>query len=111
MSPGRPLRVKTGTLWARKNDPYAQAKQALGNLEAALRGARARLSDEDLRDECRSLGGGRAHGEMFGEIRSTTSMIEVSWLISPEMLVKIKADAGSRGVYAWLLTPLSVAAV
>jgi hypothetical protein len=36
---------------------------------------------------------GRAYGEMFGEVRSTTSMIEVSWLISPEMLVKIKADA------------------
>ena len=75
------------------NDSYAQAKQALGNLEAALRGVRARLSHEDLHDEYRSLGGGRAHGEMFGEVRPTTSMIEVQRLISPEMLVEIKADA------------------
>ena len=36
---------------------------------------------------------GRAHGEMFGEVRPTTSMIEVPRLISPEMLVKIKVDA------------------
>ncbi len=36
---------------------------------------------------------GRAHGEMFGEVRPTTSIIEVQRLISPEMLVEIEADA------------------
>ncbi len=82
-----------GNLVGAKTTRTRRRSRALGNLETALRGARVRLSDEDLRDEYRSLGGGRAHGEMFGEVRSTTSMIEVSWLISPGMLVKIKADA------------------
>ncbi|HVF01425.1 MAG TPA: Rid family hydrolase [Rubrobacteraceae bacterium] len=80
------------------NDPYAQAKQALGNLEAALRGVRARLSDVVqariyVTNIDRWEGVERAHGEMFGEVRPTTSMIEVPRLISAEMLVKIKADA------------------
>jgi enamine deaminase RidA (YjgF/YER057c/UK114 family) len=80
-------------------DPYAQTKQALENTEAALGRAGARLADvvrtriyvtniEDYWEEV-----GRAHGEVYGEVRPATSMVEVRRLISPEMLVEIEADA------------------
>ena len=80
------------------NDPYAQTKQALGNLKAALHRLGAELSDvvrtriyvTDI-DSWEEVG--RAHGEMFGEVRPATSMVEVRRLISPEMLVEIEADA------------------
>lgn len=80
------------------NAPYVQAKQALRNVEAALRGVGARLSDvvrtriyvTDI-DHWQEVG--RAHGEFFGEVRPATSMVEVRRLISPEMVVEIEADA------------------
>lgn len=80
------------------NDPYAQAKQALSNVEAALRGVGTELSDvvrtriyvTDI-DHWEEVG--RAHGELFGEVRPATSMVEVRRLISPEMIVEIEADA------------------
>jgi len=79
-------------------DMYAQARQALGNIEKVLKRAGASMTDVVrtrmfVTDISRWQEVGRAHGEYFKDIRPCTTMVEVSKLISPEYLVEIEADA------------------
>ena len=81
-----------------KGDLHAQAMQALRNIERALAQAGASMADVVrtriyVTDISRWQEAGRAHGEFFRDVRPASTMVEVSGLVDPEMLVEIEAEA------------------
>ena len=85
-----------------EGDAYAQAAQCIANVAQALAGLGASLADVVrtrmfVTDISRWQEYGRAHGEAFGEIRPAATMVAVSALIDPRMLIEIEADAYRPG--------------
>ena len=83
---------------AHAGDAAGQTRQALANIAVALERAGFTLHDVVrtrmfVTDISRWEEIGRAHGELFGDVRPATSMVQVAALIDPDMLVEIEADA------------------
>lgn len=79
-------------------DPYAQTVQVIGNIERALKALGATLKSVVrtrmfVTDISRWEEYGRAHGEFFAEIRPCATMVEITRLVDPRMLIEIEVDA------------------
>ena len=84
-------------------DPFEQTKQAIANIESALVRLDATLADVVrtriyVTDISRWEEYGRGHGDAFGDVLPATTMVEVTRLIDPDMLVEVEAVAYKPGV-------------
>lgn len=98
---GTTAALPDGTIYG-GNDGYLQAKRCFEIIERALAEAGATLADVVrtrmfVTDISRSDEFGRAHGEFFRDIKPAATMVEVSRLLTPEMLIEVEVDAVTAG--------------